>query len=410
MRYLTWGLCASLMLLGSARAAEQALELTVTGGKHDLVNVPVAIPIARGKSAKPAVVRVEDAAGKNYPAQLTAAGLLQSADAARELHVLVPSLKAGQDLKLRVKLTNESPSPGMGFTWHTEKDEYTELRDGGRPVLRYMHKPFDDSTKENRELTYKVYHHVFDPAGKRLVTKGPGGLYPHHRGIYFGFNRITYGNGKKADTWHCTGGAHQSHEKVLASEAGRLLGRHRLQIDWHGENKEVFAREERELTVYHVPGGTMIDFASRLKTTGGPAKLDGDPQHAGVQFRADNEVAAKTSKETIYIRPDGVGQPGVEWNWPQQKNQVNLPWKAMSFVLGGQRYTVANLDRPENPKEARFSERTYGRFGSYFVYDLTPDKPLEVRYRFWLQEGQMKPDEVARMAAAFAEPPRVVVK
>ena len=50
-------------------------------------------------------------------------------------------------------------------------------------------------------------------------------------------------------------------------------GRHRLQIDWHGENKEVFAKEERELTVYHVPGGTMIDFAARLRTTGGLVKL-----------------------------------------------------------------------------------------------------------------------------------------
>ena len=48
--------------------------------------------------------------------------------------------------------------------------------------------------------------------------------------------------------------------------------------------------------------------------------------------------------------------------------------------------------------------------GSYFAYEVTAEKPLEVRYRFWLQEGQMMPDEVARLAAAFAEPPRVAVK
>src|SRR5207247_2519955 len=175
---------------------------------------------------------------------------------------------------------------------------------------------------------------------------------------------------------HCAGGAHQSHEKLLASEAGNLMGRHRLEIAWHGQDKEVIAREERELTVYHFPTGTLIDFASRLRTTGGRVKLDGDPQHAGVQFRADDEVAKATSKQTVFVRPDGVGQPGVEWNWPQQKDQVNLPWKAMSFVLGGQRYTVADLDRPDNPKEARFSERTYGRFGSYFAYELTRENPL----------------------------------
>ena len=33
----------------------------------------------------------------------------------------------------------------------------------------------------------------------------------------------------------------------------------------------------------------------------------------------------------------------------------------MSFVLDGKRYSVVYLDHPDNPKEARQSERTYGR-------------------------------------------------
>ena len=134
-------------------------------------------------------------------------------------------------------------------------------------------------------------------------------------------------------------------------------------------------------------------------------KLDGDPQHAGVQFRADNEVAARTSKETIYIRPDVVGKAGEEWNWPQQKNQVNLPWKAMSFVLGGKRYTAAYLDRPDNPKEARYSERDYGRFGDYFEYDLTPKTPLKLKYRVWVQEGEMTVEQCNALAESFVTPP-----
>ena len=82
----------------------------------------------------------------------------------------------------------------------------------------------------------------------------------------------------------------------------------------------------------------------------------------------------------------------------------------MSFILGGQRYTVAMLDLPTNPKEARFSERDYGRFGSYFQYDLTKDHPLEVRYRVWLQKGQMTPEQIAARAADFAEPVEATVK
>src|SRR5581483_12011042 len=124
---------------------------------------------------------------------------------------------------------------------------------------------------------------------------------------------------------------------------------------WHGQGKERFAVEERELTVYNVPGGRLVEFAARLRPTDGPVKLDGDPQHAGFHFRADNEVATKTNKETIFIRPDGVDKPGATRNWPQDKGHVNLPWNAMSFVLGGKRYTAAYLDRPDNPKEARYS-------------------------------------------------------
>jgi hypothetical protein len=199
----------------------------------------------------------------------------------------------------------------------------------------------------------------------------------------------------------------------LDVEAGPVLGRHLLAIDWHGEKKEVFAHERREMTVYNVPGGTLIDFASELKTADGPVKLDGDPQHAGFHFRAPNEVAAKTSKETYFVRPDGVGKPGDSRNWDASHpdpRTVNLPWKGMSFVVGGKRYTAALLDRPGNPKEARYSERPYGRFGSYFVCDLTMDHPLTVAYRFWIQDGEMEPSQIARLADDFVDPVSVTVK
>jgi len=66
--------------------------------------------------------------------------------------------------------------------------------------------------------------------------------------------------------------------------------------------------------------------------------------------------------------------------------------------------------RTKNPKEARFSEREYGRFGSYFGYTLTQDKPLVVNYRLWLQEGLMKPEEIAVLTTTFVEPVEVTVK
>ena len=262
---------------------------------------------------------------------------------------------------------------------------------------------------QKREETFKVFHHLYTPDGSRLATKGVGGLYTHHRGLFFGFMKVTYDDTKTVDIWHCKDQTHQAHEKILVEEAGKILGRQRVQIAWNGQKKEKFATEERELTTWNIQGGTLVDFVSKVTPVKGTVKFDGDPQHAGFHFRADNEVD-KNKAQTIFIRPSGTGEPGKEKNWPADKDMVNLPWDAMSFVLGEKRYTLAYLDHPSNPKEARDSERTYGRIGSYFVTEATPEKPLLVHYRVWLQEGQMKPEEVAALSKSFVEPVEVIVK
>lgn len=398
-----------------ASAAEKSYELTINAGPADRTNAPVRTLIelpADLANAKTAILT--DESGKKYPGQLTAPGLTKPSAKAgtgvRQLHFILPALEKGKTLKLTATISTAA-APGDCFAWKDTPGDNAELSYAGKPVLRHMYKALDDSTKDAREQTYKVFHHLYDPAGTQLVTKGAGGQYSHHRGLFFGFNRITYGEGIKVDTWHCGGDAHQSHEGFLAQEAGPVLGRHLVAVDWHGKGKQVFAKEQRELTVYRVHGGHLVEFASHLVSTVGKVKLDGDPQHAGFQFRAAQEVAEKTKKETCYLRPDGKGKPGETRNWPGMKDKTtNLPWNAMSFLVGGKRYTAAYLDHPANPKEARYSERDYGRFGSYFEYELDEGKDLWVNYRVWLQDGEMELPQVAALSADFTQPVEVTVR
>lgn len=392
---------ATALAIFPARAfpQENVFTLTVKAGTLKRSNCLVRAAVLVPDSFAASTAAILEEGGRTLPAQLSAPAL--GSGAKRELSFVLPRLDAGASATFRVTLLRDPSPVDDAFAW----DDKGLLSFGKRPVLQYMSAPLDESSPGAREQTYKVFHHLFDPKGERRVTKGAGGKFTHHRGIYYGFNKVTYGAGKTCDVWHCTKDAHQSHEKTLASAVGSVFGRHRLSVGWHGIGKELFAREERELTAYVVPGGILVDFASLLKPELAPVKLDGDPQHAGFHFRADGEVADKTSRLTHYIRPDGVGKPGETRNWPGQKDHVNLPWNAMSFVLGDDRYTVAMLDRPDNPKEARFSERDYGRFGSYFARTLESGQSLLVRYRLWLQLGALTPEDVASRSADFLNPP-----
>ncbi|MEX2169719.1 MAG: DUF6807 family protein [Pirellulales bacterium] len=311
---------------------------------------------------------------------------------------------------LLVSAAHAAPEP-QGFQWIDEPGEYRELRDGDKPVLRYMYHAYDESSPEARERTYKPYHHVFSPDGTTLLTKGPGGLFPHHRGLFYGFNKITYGDGRKCDTWHCPDHACQTHEEFLEEEAGDHSAHHKVVVNWHGQEGEVFAREEREIAVERRDGGVLIDFRSHLEPVDVDSiHLDGDPQHAGFQFRAAQEVAAETAKQTYYLRTDGKGELGETRNWNHQNQEdpinsecANRPWNAMSFVVDGKRYTALYMDHPSNPKPSRYSERDYGRFGSYFVADVTKDKPLDVQYRVWVQDGEMTVEDCEKLSTQFME-------
>lgn len=299
-----------------------------------------------------------------------------------------------------------------GYRWVVTPGKHMDLLYGDKSVLRYVCETYDGSTPERHAQTYKPFFHVFSPDGSRLLTKGdPGGLYPHHRGLFFGFREVTYDDGKKCDIWHCLERSHQSHVRVLSQHAAAESASLVVAIDWHGVDGEVFAQEERSISVNRKSDGLQIDFGSRLETADGrPIHLDGDPQHAGFHFRAAQEVADNTSGQTYYVRVDGRGEPGETRNWEKDNlNEAmnaectNRPWNAMSFVVGGQRYTVLYIDHPDNPKPARYSERDYGRFGSYFVCDVTAEQPLDVHYRLWIQEGEMTPEQCAAMAREYVE-------
>ncbi|MEM9943768.1 MAG: DUF6807 family protein [Planctomycetota bacterium] len=424
-------------------AAESLFEITVDAGKHDRENciVEAYIPV---KNYNKKTVNLKTDQGQVLLGQLSDHGMMVKATPDKKrLTFVIPSLSAGQTMKLTG--VESSADVGPSYHWTDEQPKHSTLSKDEVPILRYMKAPLDESSPAARYRTMKIFHHVYTPDGSRLMTKGPGdgifskrkdgGLFSHHRGLFYGFNRISYekdGKTMNADVWHCRKGESQSHDKTLQTAVGPVFGEHLNSILWKGQDGETFATELRQMTAFELNGSTLIEFQSTLESNVGPIKFRGDPQHAGFQFRASQDVAEITKKSTYYIRPDGAGKPGKFRNWSDKKdeseinrNHINLPWNTVVIELPVKdsdstdqpsdsseklrKFSITYLDSPMNPKPARYSERDYARFGSYFEYDLKGEETLDLNYRVWIQEGVAQPETIENQSKNFTEPVGVTV-
>src|SRR5687768_14681114 len=80
-----------------------------------------------------------------------------------------------------------------GFSLADKPGEHLDVLLDGKIVARYMY-AHDTSSKERQNQTYKPFLHVFDADGKEPITQGAGGKqFPHHRGIYAGWNKTNVG-------------------------------------------------------------------------------------------------------------------------------------------------------------------------------------------------------------------------
>jgi len=267
---------------------------------------------------------------------------------------------------------------------------HLDILEDGRLVGRYMYGR-DKSTKELDFDTAKTYLHVFDAEGKEPITKGPGGELPHHRGIFIGWNKLTV-DGKADDLWHMKG-SEQLHQKFVDEKADDTSASITSLVSWKGKAGATLLEERRTMTFRKAPAPAylLVDFTSTLTAVAGEVKLDGDPEHAGLQFRPANEV---DRGKTRHLFPKADAAP---------LKDLDYPWALESYILRGKTYNVAYLNHPENPTGTRFSAyRDYGRFGAFFKTTVAKDAPLTLKVRFVVGEGAL-PDAawIQEQANAF---------
>jgi len=261
-------------------------------------------------------------------------------------------------------------------------NEAVDVAQEGKVVARFM-TAHDVSTPAKRLETYKPYLHVFDPSGALRLTKGPGFNFTHHRGIMLGFAKITV-DGKTYDRWHMSGG-----DQVVTALKPATDG-FVASIDWQGATASAkpILTEERTFT-FTKPTSPFyfgIEMKSTLKPDHGEAKIDGDPEHAGAQFRPSEKI---DGTKTTYV------YPGKDVLIHKVRD---LTWVAEVFTIEGKTFTALLLNHPSNPKDTAFSAyRDYGRFGAFPKGVATPEAPFKLRYQWLIAEGDV------RDAAAFQQ-------
>ncbi|HLX60045.1 MAG TPA: DUF6807 family protein [Planctomycetota bacterium] len=262
----------------------------------------------------------------------------------------------------------------------------------GKLVARFIYENNPEVPRGKGQI--KPYLHVFGEDGDCLTEWDPKQTFPHHRGIFIGWNKIGSDLGgppKKGttekdpkgtfDLWHFNNGGQMQVLKFEKLEGGPDKATLVATIAWRAGNKDesgsdLLLTETRTLVISRpAPGKTQIDAKFELK----PARdlsLGGDLQHSGVHFRSTAEITLqKRNTETGYVWEPEVPNPGG------RALSKEFKYARLILPVGSHWYSVTQLNPPSNPVE-EWSWRDYGRFGFFFKKELKKDEVLALNYRF----------------------------
>ncbi|MGE0142593.1 MAG: DUF6807 family protein [Planctomycetota bacterium] len=288
------------------------------------------------------------------------------------------SLRAGNVvLRATVAPDWQAPSPFELRPLGTDGD--AELQHLGRRVWRRRAR-FDPV---DFEATYKPYHEIFASDGRTLITKGAGGDFPHHRGLFVGWNQ-TRAERKSYDFWHCREGVHQqriggsSRRTPCFAESVDL-------IEWRDADDRAIVAERRALTTWCVsPLLTVFDVEVGLASAiAVDVVLDGDPQHAGVQLRLAQEVHDRAAATVYSLDPGAVDRGNDVW--------AECRFAQVKVEVAGHAVTVTHALDESWPTDALYSTRAYGRFGATARILLEPSRETILRTRLVLDCGERDP-------------------
>lgn len=403
-----WTLAGLAMASLSTTASAKDLRVTVKAPDHDYREAPVRFMVEATRDFA-GVALFE----KNVPIPVQARLL---AGGKAEVTFIVHRLDQGHSAEYRLAFERTArPAPASGVIIDKSPQGDLDIRINNELFARY-----DTHTGPNKPYFYPV----FAAGGKRMVRKypfetvqGESHDHPHHRGLWF-----THGEVNGEDFWSEEARASKTVNTGFEEvQSGPVYGYFRAKTDWITREGKKIAEDTREVRVYNVADGRLMDFEVMMKPVGGPLVF-GDTKEGSFGLRVPDSmrvVAGKGKGEGHIETSEGI-KDGATWGKP-------ATWVDYYGPVEGETLGIAIFDHPAGFRHpTTWHVRDYGLFAAnpFGLHDFNNDKQhpklgehtvpegktISFRYRIFFHKGTTAEANIPAVWNAFSDPPKVEVR
>lgn len=355
-----------LLALASAAQAKD-YDVAVSAINHDYRNMPVRVRIDTPENFAGVAVFEKDAI---LPSQA------RSVDGKVEVAWVVPDLKKGETIHFR--LTPERvarPVPASGVIVDRVGTEDLDIRINNKFFTRY-----DTRTGPNKPYFYPI----FGADDKRMTRRygvetvaGESHDHPHHRGLWF-----THGAVNGEDFWsEGDKTAKTVNKKYEEIQSGPVFGHFKAFTDWITHDGKKIAEDTRDITIFNMPDGRMLQFDITIKAVGGPL-LFGDTKEGSFGMRLPDTMRVEGGMGHIEMST-GVKDKAT---WGKK-----AAWVDYYGPVDGETVGVAIFDHPSNLRHpTTWHVRDYGLFAAnpFGLHDFNNDKDHPTAGDYTVKEGE----------------------
>jgi len=285
------------------------------------------------------------------------------------------------------------------LVYRTEKTSLPENRDDLKPIFQRG----------------GYIHPVLSPSGKQITDDYPSN-HKHHHGIWFAWTHTEF-EGRAPDFWN------------MGDNKGRVEFVS-LDKSWSGPVHAGFSSQHRQVDLLAPSPKTALNETWNLKLYA--VGKDAKEPYFLFDLEVTDTCAGSSPVKLPEYRYGGIGVRG-NWAWNGKdklsflnsegmtdrskgdKGETIGTWAYMGGLLDGTQTGIAVLGHPGNvraPQPQRihpsepFLNLAPQQAGDV---EITPGKPLTLRYRFVVADGAPNKAELDRLWNDYAHPPKVTV-